>query len=206
VRNYQLKTAAAEESRRCLSRKPNLSAASTDILSWKNKIARAAWRIAWALLYRPTPRGLHAWRRTLLRLFGARIGRGVHPYPTARIWAPWNLEMGDGSCLGEHVECYCVGRVTIGAHSTVSQFSHLCAATRSFEVPGMPLIIAPITVGAHVWITTDVFVGPGVKIGDGAVIGARSSVFSDIDEWMVAYGSPARPIRQRNAKWIRCQN
>lgn len=58
-----------------------------------NKFMRAVWGLVWLGLYRPSPVPLHAWRRFLLRLFGAKIGAGAHPYPSSRIWAPWNLVM-----------------------------------------------------------------------------------------------------------------
>ena len=101
-------------------------------LSWRNKLARSVWQIVWLLLCRPTPRVLHCWRRLLLRLFGARIGIDAHPYPSARIWAPWNLDMGEHSCLSEFVDCYNVDRIWIGAHATVSRYSFLCTASHDY--------------------------------------------------------------------------
>lgn len=140
---------------------------------------------------------MHAWRRFLLRLFGAKIGQKAHPYPSSRIWAPWNLEMGDSSCLADAVNCYCVAKVSIGANTTVSQYSYLCTASHDYTDPEMPLVVAPITIGEKAWITADVFVGPGVTIGDGAVVTARSSVFSDIEPWVVARGNPAVVFKPR---------
>ena len=166
-------------------------------LSLANKLARTAWQVVWLLLYRPTPRLFHPWRCLLLRLFGAKLGRAVHPYPSARIWAPWNLEMGDHACLSEGVDCYCVAPIRIGAHTTVSQYSFLCTASHDYTRADMPLVTAPITIGERVWITADVFVGPGVTIGDGAVVTARSSVFADIPPWVVARGNPAVPVKAR---------
>ncbi len=162
-------------------------------LTTGNKLLRALWQAVWLLLYRPSPRPFHAWRCLLLRLFGARLGRGVHPYPSARIWAPWNLEMGDGACLSEDVDCYSVDRVRIGAHTTVSQYSFLCTASHDSRAADFPLVTAPITLGANVWIAADVFVAPGVTIGDGVVVTARSSVFGDLPPWTVARGNPAVP-------------
>ncbi|HEY8355829.1 MAG TPA: putative colanic acid biosynthesis acetyltransferase, partial [Ramlibacter sp.] len=133
----------------------------------------------------------------LLIAFGAKLGRGVHPYPSARIWAPWNLEMGEHACLSDYVDCYSVAKITIGAYSTVSQYSFLCSASHDYTSTAMPLVCAPIAIGERVWITADVFVGPGVTIGDGAVVTARSSVFSDVPSWTVAGGNPARPVRPR---------
>jgi putative colanic acid biosynthesis acetyltransferase WcaF len=169
-------------------------------LSLANKAGRLAWAFVWAVLYRPSPRYFHAWRRLLLRCFGAQLGVGVHPYPSSRVWAPWNLQMGDHSCLSEGVDCYCVAKITIGKHSTVSQYSFLCSASHDYTEPDMPMTCAPIAIGDQVWITADVFVGPGVSIGNGAVITARSSVFSDIPSWVVARGNPATPFKRREIK------
>lgn len=166
-------------------------------LSPGDRVRRALWHAVWLLLFRPTPRAFHPWRCLLLRAFGARLGKSVHPYPSARIWAPWNLEMGDHACLSESVDCYCVDRIRIGAHSTVSQYSFLCSASHDYRRASFPLVTAPITIGERVWITADVFVGPGVTIGDGAVVTARSSVFEDIPPWMVASGNPAVPVKSR---------
>ena len=171
-------------------------------LSSRNKLGRALWQVVWLLLYRPSPRLLHPWRCLLLRLFGAKLGRAVHPYPSARIWAPWNLEMGDHACLSEAVDCYCVDRIRIGAGATVSQYSFLCTASHDYSLPGMPLMTAPIDIGASAWITADVFVGPGVSIGEGAVVTARSSVFGDLPPWHVARGNPATPFKQRTLQSV----
>jgi putative colanic acid biosynthesis acetyltransferase WcaF len=166
-------------------------------LTLSNKILRTLWQVVWLALFRPSPRLLHPWRCLLLRIFGAKLGNAVHPYPSARIWAPWNLEMGDHACLSEGVDCYCVDKIRIGANSTVSQYSYLCTASHDYTQTAMPLVTAPITIGERVWITADVFVGPGVTIGDGAVVTARSSVFNDIPPWMVARGNPAVPVKIR---------
>jgi len=169
-------------------------------LSLGNSIGRMAWQIVWVLLYRPTPRILHPWRRFLLRLFGAKLGKGAHPYPSARIWAPWNLEMGDYSCLGEQVDCYCVDKIRLGAHSLVSQYSFLCSASHDYSDLALPLVTAPISIGERAWVTSDVFIGPGVTIGKGAVVLARSSVFKSIEPWGVFAGNPAVKIKDRRVK------
>jgi putative colanic acid biosynthesis acetyltransferase WcaF len=162
-----------------------------------NKLMRVLWGIVWQLLFRPSPRIFHGWRRMLLRLFGASIGKGVHPYPSANIWGPWNLVMGDHSCLADDVDCYCIDKISIGANSTVSQYSYLCSASHDYTKAHMPLTTAPITIGEGVWIAADVFVGPGMTIGDGAVVGARSTVTRNVAPWTVVAGNPARHIKQR---------
>ncbi len=166
-------------------------------LSFKNKLARLLWHFVWLFLYRPTPRVFHGWRRFLLRLFGAKIGKQAHPYPSARIWAPWNLEMGAYSCLSEDVDCYCVDRITLGKNAIVSQYSYLCTASHDYDDSSFPLVIAPINIEDKAWVATDVFIGPGVTVKEGAVVGARSSVFKDIDSWIVVGGNPAKFIKRR---------
>jgi putative colanic acid biosynthesis acetyltransferase WcaF len=161
-------------------------------VSASNRARRVLWGVAWTLLYRPSPRPLHAWRRFLLRCFGARIAAGAHPYPSAKIWAPWNLIMEAHSCIADHVDCYCVAPVTVGEHATVSQYSHLCSASHDYRDPAFPLVIAPIVIGPESWVAAGVFVGPGVMIGAGAVVGARSTVTEDISPWTVVAGCPAR--------------
>lgn len=166
-------------------------------LSLANKLARALWQLVWLALYRPTPTFMHAWRRMLLRLFGARIGAGVHPYPSARVWAPWNLTMEPGSCLAPQVDCYCVAPVMIGQGAVVSQYSYLCTASHDHTHPAFPLIAAPISIGAKTWVAADAFIGPGVIVGAGAVVGARATVVKHVAPWTIVAGNPARVVGER---------
>ena len=165
---------------------------------WKNKLGRSCWSVVWHLLYRPSPRPLHGWRRFLLRAFGAKIGKGVHLASSCRVWAPWNLEMHRQSCLGERVDCYCVAPVVVGACAVVSQDASLCAATHDYRSVEMPLVPKPIHIGQHAWIAAGAFVGPGVRVGEGAVVGARAVVTREIAEWTVVAGNPARKIKDRS--------
>jgi putative colanic acid biosynthesis acetyltransferase WcaF len=168
--------------------------------SLANRLGRMAWGVVWLLLFRPTPKVCHPWRRMLLRLFGARIGRNVHVHASCRIWAPWNLTLADHSCLGPDVDCYCVAPITIGPHGTISQYAHLCTASHDFEHPHMPLTTAPIRVGSQAWICAGAFVAPGLTIGDGAVVGARAVVTRDVCPWQVVAGNPATCVKQRTVR------
>ena len=161
------------------------------LITGRGRLARVAWNLVQGTLYRYSPTVLHGWRCFLLRSFGARVGAKAHPYPRARIWAPWNLVMKPYSCLANDVDCYSVALIELGAHATVSQYSYLCAASHDYHDQTMPLVAAPIVVEAEAWVAADVFVGPGVNIGEGAVVGARSTVTRDVDPWTVVAGSPA---------------
>src|ERR1700677_4647685 len=166
-------------------------------ITTRHRLLRLLWGVVWVLLYRTSPTPLHAWRRMLLRAFGASIRAGAHPYPRAKIWAPWNLHMDVDSCIADNVDCYCVAPVTLGRHATVSQYSYLCSASHDYTRTPMPLVAAPIHIEDEAWVAADVFVGPGVTVGRGAVVGARSTVTADIPAWNVVAGSPPRRLRMR---------
>ena len=120
----------------------------------------------------------------------------MHVYH-GHIYFPWNLTVGDYAAIGEDALVYNLGPVTLGARVTVSQRAHLCAGTHDYADPAMPLEKPPIAVGAQAWICADAFVGPGVTVGDGAVVGARAVAVKDVPPWTVVAGNPARPVRPR---------
>jgi len=165
-------------------------------LGCRNKLARVVWGVTWRLLFRPSPKLMHGWRRFLLRCFGARIGVGAHPYPTAWVWAPWNLEMGDNSCLADGVDCYSVALIQLGRSSLVSQRAFLCGATHDYTDPAFPLVPKPITIADGAWVAAEAFIGPGVTVGEGAVVGARACVTQDVEPWTVVVGNPARMVKR----------
>lgn len=135
-----------------------------------------------------------------MRSFGAKVGKAAHVYPSTKIWAPWNLELGDHSCLSQYVDCYCVDKVRIGSHATVSQYSYLCTATHDIKDPAMRVVTAPIIIGEGAWVAADVFVAPGITIGDGAVVAARAVVVKDVAPWDVVAGNPAHVIKKRELR------
>lgn len=161
-----------------------------------NQLRRLLWQAVWLFAYRPSPKAFHGWRRFLLRRFGAEIAKDAYPHPSVKIWAPWNLEMGSLSCLGPYVDCYSVDRVVIGPRAIVSQYSFLCTATHEYRVSGRPVVTSPIVIGKRAWVAADAFIGPGVTIGEGAVVGARSSVYRDVAPWTVVAGNPARILKK----------
>ena len=163
-----------------------------------NKLARLVWQLAWLLLFRPSPWFWHAPRRVLLRLFGARVGRGVQIMPSVKIWAPWNLALGECATVGAGVDLYAVGRIEIGAHATVSQRAFLCTATHNVDHPHMPLVVAPVKVGAGAWVCAEAYVHPGVELGVDAVAGVRAVVLHDVPPGQIVGGNPAKFLRMRN--------
>ena len=168
--------------------------------SRSNRARRALWNLVYVLLFRPSPRPCHVWRAFLLRAFGATLGKNCHVYPKAIIWAPWNLTLDDHAGMADGVTCYSVARVTLGRKVVVSQGAHLCTGTHDYEDPAFRLYALPITVGDSAWLCAECFIGPGVTVGEGAVVGARSVVTRDVPEWTVCAGNPCRPIKMRTPK------
>lgn len=165
--------------------------------SLANRATRAIWGLAWLVLCRFTPPPLHGWRRLVLRGFGARIGSGVRVHGSARIWLPANLALGDHVLVGPGVRLYNQGHIAIGPRSVISQRAHLCASTHDIADPHFQLVLRPISIGTQCWVAAEAFVGPGVTIGDRAVVGARAALFGDAEPDGVYSGNPAQLIKHR---------
>jgi putative colanic acid biosynthesis acetyltransferase WcaF len=165
--------------------------------SLRSRVVRRWWNLVWLLLFRPTPVAFFGWRRFLLRVFGADLSKTCVIYPSVKIWAPWNLTMKASSCLADYVDCYCVAPIFIGENATVSQYTFLCTASHDYTKRDMPLIAKNIVVASRAWVCADVFVGPGVVIGEGAVVLARSVAVHDLEPWSVCAGHPAKKIKDR---------
>ncbi|HEX4792949.1 MAG TPA: WcaF family extracellular polysaccharide biosynthesis acetyltransferase [Humisphaera sp.] len=165
-------------------------------------LRRAIWEIVQAMLFRFSPRRLPAWRRMLLRCFGAKISATANIRPTVKVFHPWLLSIGEWTALGDDVIVYNLGPVEIGAHSVVSHGAYLCAGTHDYTQPNLPLQRPLIKVGSGVWICAQAFIGPGVAIGNNSVVGARSVVMKDVPDAVVVAGNPARVIKAREMKPI----
>lgn len=153
--------------------------------------------VAWWVAASWTPRQLAPWRRMLLRAFGARMAADSDVRASARVWFPPHLEMHERAVIGPGVNVYSMGPIVVGADALVSQGAHLCAGSHDVDTAEFQLVARPIHIGARAWIAAEAFVGPGCRIGEGAVLGARAVAFGELKPWTVYSGNPARPIRQR---------
>lgn len=164
------------------------------------KAARVLWALIRIVLFRPTFARFYPcqlWRNLVLRMFGTRTWYQAQFFPTARIWAPWNLKTGRSVAIDDNVDVYNVAPITIGHMVSISRRAFLCTASHDITDLGRPLKTAPITIGNGVWIGAEAYVGPGVTIGDGAVIAARAVVVKDVPAWSVVGGNPAKVIKER---------
>lgn len=134
----------------------------------------------------------------LATAFGARIDPTAFLYPKVRIWDPQNLVMEFEATLANGVDCYNIDLVFVGPEATVSQDSMLCTASHDLEDPGRALVTKPIRLERASWVFARAFIGPGVTVGEGGVVGAGSIVVRPVPAWSVVAGNPARVIKQRN--------
>jgi putative colanic acid biosynthesis acetyltransferase WcaF len=165
--------------------------------SSSDRLRRLVWNICWSLLYRLSPRPFHGWRSMLLRLFGATLGPNCHFYPGSKVWAPWNLICADQVTAGDGVEIYNPAPVTLGSHAILSQGAYLCGATHDYDDPAFPLLAYTMHIGAYAWVCARASVAPGVRIGEGAVLGLGSVATRDLEPWMVYAGAPAVKVKAR---------
>lgn len=161
---------------------------------------RLVWMSLNATLFRIAVGRAFKWlRHGLLKAFGARIDRDAYIYPSCKVFMPWNLVCGR-ACIGPKTEIYNKDRIVIGDDTVISQGCFLCTAGHDTGSLMLPLTTAPITISNKVWIAADSFVGMGVTIGEGAVVGARAAVFEDVEPWTVVGGNPAKFLKKRVLK------
>ena len=136
-------------------------------------------------------------KSALLRLFGAKVGRGVYWKPRVNIHIPWKLELGDYCLIGEEVILLNFESLKIGKEACISQRAFLCCGNHDYRDVRMRYRNAPIVVGDGVWVGAEVFVAPGITIGDEAVVTARSVVLSSLPQGMVCSGNPCSVVKAR---------
>ncbi len=163
----------------------------------KSKIVVQLWWIVQSTLFKLSPQVLYGWRRTLLRCFGAEIGKGVIIRPSATVTYPWKLSIGDFSWVGDNVVLYTLGEISIGKNSVISQRSYLCTGSHDYKKMDFSIFSQKIIVEDECWLATDVYVAPNVTIGKGTIVGARSSVFKNLPSGKVCVGNPAKIIKDR---------
>ena len=155
------------------------------------------WWLVQALLFKTSPQFMYGWRRFLLRSFGAKVGKGVILRPNVHTQFPWKVSIGDYSWIGDEVVLYSLGNIFIGSNVVVSQRSYLCTGSHDYNSIGFDIYSVPIVIEDECWLATDVYVAPGVTIGKGTVVGARSSVFKSLPPGKICMGSPAKVVRER---------
>ncbi|MFH1921971.1 MAG: DapH/DapD/GlmU-related protein [Planctomycetota bacterium] len=132
----------------------------------------------------------------MLKVFGAKV-KYARVAATARVWAPWLLEMGEHVYIDANVDLYNPFGIIIGDRAIVSRGSFLCTASHDYRGRQYKLTGGPIVVENDTWIAADCFIAPGVTVRRGAVVGARAVVTRDVDEWKLVAGNPATVVKDR---------
>ncbi|MCD2258230.1 putative colanic acid biosynthesis acetyltransferase [Psychroserpens luteolus] len=163
----------------------------------KSKIVVQLWWIVEKTLFAWSPQFFYGWRRFLAKLFGAKIGKNVLLRPSVKMTYPWKVSIGDNSWIGDDVVLYSLGEIEIGSNTVISQKGYICTGSHDYNKTDFPIYAKKISIGNECWLATDVFVAPGISIGDGTVVGARSSVIDNLDGFSVFVGSPAKFLKKR---------
>jgi len=162
--------------------------------------ARAVWVLVQATLWRLAWRRIRVLRPALLRLFGGRVAWNTKLPASLQIYFPWRLSIGPATSVGPGVTFYNLGDLTIGTRVVISQNAYLCGGTHDYTVSTYPLVCKSLTIEDDAWVGAFAFLCPGVRIGQGAVVGACAVVTKDVAPWTVVAGNPARVIRTRVIK------
>lgn len=170
--------------------------ANPEFARGRTRIIEALWLIVqWLLVSSWLPGAWH--RRVLLRLFGARIGKGVDIKPRVRVKFPWRLQIGDFSWIGEDVWIDNLAPVAIGDNCCISQGAYICTGSHDWRSPTFDLIVRPVLIECGAWIAARAVIAPGVTVREGAVLTLGSCAQSDLARWGVYSGCPAKLVRQR---------
>jgi putative colanic acid biosynthesis acetyltransferase WcaF len=163
----------------------------------KNAFIVQLWWFIQATLFRMSPQFLYGYRRFILRVFGAKIGKKVIIRPSVKITYPWKISIGDYSWIGDDVNLYSLGEIEIGKNVVISQKSYLCTGSHDYLKIDFPIFSKKITIEDECWIATDVFVAPGITIQKSTIVGSRSSVYTNLPSNKVCIGNPAKVVKNR---------
>lgn len=165
--------------------------------SERSGIVRALWFFLGLPLLRCQVLPFSSGRRLLLRLFGADIGKAVVIKPGVRVKYPWLLRVGDYCWIGEDCWIDNLSLVDLGNHVCVSQGVYLCTGNHDWSDPAFGLSVRPIHIRDGAWICARAMVGPGIRIGEGAVLTAGSVATKSIQPYAIYAGNPAAPLGSR---------
>lgn len=168
-----------------------------DTFRGKSKVTTQLWWMIQATLFRWSPQFMFGWRVFLLRLFGAQIGTGVKIRSSVQVTYPWKVKIGDHVWIGDECVLYSLNNITIGSHVAVAHKVYFNTGGHHYDKLTFDIFGKPVVIEDECWITNDVYIAPGVTIGTGTIIAARSSVLKSLPAGKVCAGTPAKPIKDR---------
>jgi putative colanic acid biosynthesis acetyltransferase WcaF len=168
----------------------------------RNRAVQALWFLIGLPLLRCSLIPFSAFRVQILRIFGARVGRGVVIKPGVRIKYPWRLCIGEFSWVGEDAWVDNLASVTIGDNVCISQDAYLCTGSHDWSDPAFGLMIKPIVLTDGCWVGARATICLGVTLNPCAIAAAGSVVTHDVGAYEIHSGNPAQFVRVRQ---IGCQ-
>jgi putative colanic acid biosynthesis acetyltransferase WcaF len=160
------------------------------VWTFRQKLVRAMWGLCARPIWIVAP----PLRPALLRLFGAKVGKGCRFGRNVEITIPWNLDLGDEVEVGERVILYGLGPITLGDRVVIDYHAHLCAGTHDHTDSRFPLLKPPITIGSDTFIGIDVYIAPNISLGHRCRVLPRASVYKSFGDDVELVGNPARPV------------
>lgn len=139
----------------------------------------------------------YAWKRSILRMFGARIGKAVVIKPSVKIKYPWKLETGDHVWIGEHVWIDNLDSVMIGSHACLSQGAMILSGNHDYSKASFDLMVKPITIENGAWIGAKAVVTQGTSVGSHAVLAVASVASGNLEPYGIYRGNPASKVKER---------
>ena len=162
--------------------------------AWK----RLAWMLVSGIFFKTGLFPFYGFKASLLKAFGAKVGKGLVIKPHVSIKYPWFLEIGEYCWLGEGVWIDNLGKVSIGSHVCISQGAYLLCGNHDYRKSNFELIVKNIVLEDGVWIGAKSIVAPGVVAGNHAVLTAGSVATGKLEPYAIYQGNPALFIKNRN--------
>jgi len=163
---------------------------------WKE----ALWILVRTLFFEWLPGRWYSLRRALLRAFGAKIGRGVVVKPGARIAFPWKLTVGDNCWIGEDSWLLNLAEIVLEDNVALAHRVFLATGNHDYNSPTFDLMVEPIRICRGAWLTAGTYVGPGVTVGEHAVLGLGAVATQDLEPYGVYRGNPAEKVATRRIR------
>ena len=136
-------------------------------------------------------------KRFWLRVFGAKIGKGLVIKPHVSVKYPWNLEIGDNVWLGENVWIDNLGKVKIGSNVCISQGAMIMSGNHNFSKSNFELMVKEISIEDGAWLGAKSLVCQGVTVGSHAVLSVSSVASENLDPYSIYRGNPATKVKDR---------
>jgi putative colanic acid biosynthesis acetyltransferase WcaF len=136
-------------------------------------------------------------KHVLLRLFGAKVGKGLVIKTKVRIKNPWRLTIGDNCWIGESVWIDNLEEVSVGSNVSISQGAMLLTGNHDYTISSFPYRLGKIVLEDGVWVGAQSVVCPGITCKSHAILTVNSVATKNLEAWSIYAGNPATFIRQR---------